>query len=98
VDILLSYNFGEERFRRHDPKNIAKENFNSMTLLYEYTTEFWKEEEVHQNDITYNKVIFNRWGLPKRRIADKEDAREVSRKEAERDEVERYSPISVSTH
>jgi hypothetical protein len=60
VDILLSYHFGEERFRRHDPKNIVKENFNSMRLPYEYTTEFWEEEEVHQNARTYDEVIFNK--------------------------------------
>jgi hypothetical protein len=30
VDVFLSYHFGEEIFRSHDPKNIAKENFHSM--------------------------------------------------------------------
>jgi hypothetical protein len=40
VDILLSYHSGEERFRRHDPKNIYNEHFNSMRLSYEYTIEF----------------------------------------------------------
>jgi hypothetical protein len=98
VDILLSYHFGEERFRRHDPKNIVKENFHRMRLPYEYTTEFWEEEEVHQNDKTYDEVIFNRWGQPKGRITDEEAAREETRKDAERDEAERSSPISVSTH
>jgi hypothetical protein len=27
VDTLLSYHFGEERFRRHDPKKVVKEHF-----------------------------------------------------------------------
>jgi hypothetical protein len=68
VDIFLSYHFGEERFRRHDPKNIVKEHFHSMRLPYEYTTEFWEEEGVHQNSRTYDEVIFNRRGQPKGRI------------------------------
>jgi hypothetical protein len=41
VDILLSYHFGEENFKRHDPNNIVKEHFHRMRLPYEYTTEFW---------------------------------------------------------
>jgi hypothetical protein len=43
---------------------------------------------------TYDEVIFNRWGQPKGRIADEESAREAAKKDAERDEAERYSPIS----
>jgi len=83
VDILLSYHFREERFKTHDPKNIFKENFNSMRLPYEYTTEFWKEEEVHQNSKTYNELIFNKSGQPKGRIVDEEVSREVVRKDEE---------------
>jgi hypothetical protein len=41
VDILLSYHFGEERFRRHDPMNVVREHFNSVRLPYEYTFEIW---------------------------------------------------------
>ena len=40
VDIFLSYHFGEEIFRRHDPNNIIKENFHNMRLPYEYTIKF----------------------------------------------------------
>jgi hypothetical protein len=43
VDVLLSYHSGEEILLRHDSKNILKENFYSMRLSYEYTTEFWEE-------------------------------------------------------
>jgi hypothetical protein len=83
VDILLSYHFGEESFRKHDPKNIIKEHFNRMRLPYEYTFEFWEEEEVHQNTRTYDEFIFNRRSQPKGRIDDEEAAREVTRKEVE---------------
>jgi hypothetical protein len=38
VDMLLSYHFGEERFRRHNPRNIVREHFNNVRLPYEYTT------------------------------------------------------------
>jgi hypothetical protein len=47
---------------------------------------------------TYDEVIFNRRGQPRGRIVDEEAAREMTRKDAERDEVERSSPISLSTH
>jgi hypothetical protein len=59
-----------------------------MRLSYEYTTEFWEEEEVHKNIRTYNEVIFNRRVQPKEKIVDKEVAREVTRKEAEQDEAD----------
>jgi hypothetical protein len=59
---MLSYHFGEERFRRHDPKGIVREHFNNIRLPYEYTTDLWEEEEVHQNSRTYDEVIFNRHG------------------------------------
>jgi hypothetical protein len=49
VNTLLSYHFGEERFRRHDPKGVVKDHFNKMGLPWEYTTETWDEEEVHHN-------------------------------------------------
>jgi hypothetical protein len=98
VDILLSYHFGEEIFMRHDPQNIVKDHFNSMRLLHEYTIEFWEEEEVHQNSKTYDEFIFNRRGHPKGRITDEEAARETNNKEAKQDEVERSSPIFVSTN
>jgi hypothetical protein len=35
VDILFSYHFGEERFKRHDHENIVKENLYIMRLSYE---------------------------------------------------------------
>jgi hypothetical protein len=38
VDILLSYHFGEERFRRHDPKKVIKEHFNKLGVPWEYTS------------------------------------------------------------
>jgi hypothetical protein len=98
VDVLLSYHFGEEILRRHDPKNIIKEQFHTMRLMCDYTTEFWEEERVHQNAKTYDEVIFNRWGQPKGRITDEEVVREEARKDAERDEAKRSFPISISTH
>jgi hypothetical protein len=98
VDILLSYHFGEERFKRHDPRNIVREHFNSVKHPYEYTTDIWEEDEVHQNAKTYDEVIFNRCGQPKRRIIDEEEVREVARKEAKQEEVGRSSSISISIH
>jgi hypothetical protein len=53
---------------------------------------------VHQNEKTYDEVISNRRGQPKGRIIDEEEAREVARKEEEKEEVGRTSPISISTH
>jgi hypothetical protein len=98
VDVLLYYKFGEARFRRHDPKNIVKDHFNRMRLSYEYTIEFLEEQVVHQNSKTCDEFIFKRRGQPKGRITDEKGAREVARKEAERDEDKRFSPIYFSTH
>jgi hypothetical protein len=58
VDILLSYKFGEERLRRHNPKKVVKEHFNKIGLPWEYTSENWEEEEVHCNVRTYDDVLF----------------------------------------
>jgi hypothetical protein len=98
VDILLYYHFGEEIFRRHDPRNIVREHFNSVKIPYEYTINFWKEEEMHQNERTYDEVISNMCGHPKGMIIDEEVAREVARKEAEQEEAKISSAISISTH
>jgi hypothetical protein len=38
VNTLLSYHFGEEWFRRHDPKNTMRDHFNKIGLPWEYTT------------------------------------------------------------
>jgi hypothetical protein len=43
VGILLSYNFREERFRRHDPKKVVKEHFNKLGVSWEYTSKVWEE-------------------------------------------------------
>jgi hypothetical protein len=48
VNTLLSYHFGEERFRRHDLKGVVKDHFNKVGFPWEYTTYVWEEEEVHQ--------------------------------------------------
>jgi hypothetical protein len=69
-----------------------------LRISYEYTIEFLEEEEVDKNSRTYDEVIFNRKGQPKGRIIEEEFAREASRKEAECDESERSSPISILTH
>ena len=58
VNDLMSYHFGEERFKRHDPKEVVKDHFNKMGLPWEYTTNIWDEEEVHQNACTYDDAIF----------------------------------------
>jgi len=67
---LLSFHFGEERSRRHDPKRVVKEHFNKVGLPWEYTTNVWEEEEVHRNARTYDKVSFKRQGMPLGRIVD----------------------------
>jgi hypothetical protein len=43
VNTFLSYHFGEERFRRHDPKEVIKEHFNKVGLPWEYTTKVWEK-------------------------------------------------------
>jgi hypothetical protein len=58
--MLLSYHFGEERFRRHDLKKVVKEHFNKLGVPWEYTSEVWEEEEVHCNARNYDEVIFKR--------------------------------------
>jgi hypothetical protein len=70
VNNLLSYHFGEERYKIHDPKNIVRDHFNKIGLPWEYTIDLWKEEEVHQNSWTYDEFIFNRRGQPRGRIVD----------------------------
>lgn len=47
VNTVLSYHFGEERYKRHDPKNIVRDHFDKIGLPWEYTTDIWEEEEVH---------------------------------------------------
>jgi hypothetical protein len=42
--------------------------------------DIWEEEEVHQNDQTYDNVTFQRHGQPKGRIAMK---REIEKKSKE---------------
>jgi hypothetical protein len=74
VDTLISYHFGEERFRRHDPKKIVKEHFNKLGVPWEYTSEVWEEEEVHCGARTYDEVITRRQGKPIGRIIDEEKA------------------------
>jgi hypothetical protein len=39
VNSLMFYHFGEERFKRHDPKEVVKYHFNKMGLPWEYTTD-----------------------------------------------------------
>jgi hypothetical protein len=60
VDILLSYHFGEEGFKRHDPKKVVKENLNKIGLPWEYTSEILEEEEVHNNTRNYYDTLFKR--------------------------------------
>jgi hypothetical protein len=72
VNTLLSFHFGEERFRRHDPKGVIKDHFNKVGFPWEYTTDIWEEEEIHRNVRTYNEVTFKRRGKPIIRIVDEE--------------------------
>jgi hypothetical protein len=67
---LLSFHFGEERFRRHKPKGVVKEHLNKLGMPWEYKTYVWEEEEVHLNTITYDKVFFKRQGMPLGRFVD----------------------------
>jgi len=60
IDTLLSYHFGEERFKRHDPKKVIKECFNKIGLPWEYTSEIWEEEEVHCDAKNYDEFLFKR--------------------------------------
>jgi hypothetical protein len=60
VDIILSYHFGEERFRRHDSKKVVKEHFNKLGVPWEYASEVWDEEEIHCNARAYDEVNFKR--------------------------------------
>jgi hypothetical protein len=60
VDVILSYHFIEERFRRYDPKMVVKEHFNKLGVPWEYTSKVWEEEEIHCNARTYDEVIFKR--------------------------------------
>jgi hypothetical protein len=91
VDILLLYHFREERFRRHDPKKVIKENFNKIGVPWEYTSEVWEEEEIHCNARNYDEVIFKRQGKPIGRIAYEEREREESRKKEEEEAMEKGS-------
>jgi hypothetical protein len=45
VNTLLSYHFEEERYKRHDPKNTVRENFNKIGLPWEYTTIFGRKKK-----------------------------------------------------
>jgi hypothetical protein len=52
-----------------------RDQFNKISLPWEYTIEIWEEEEVHQNAWTYDKVIINRSGHSRGIIADEEKDR-----------------------
>jgi hypothetical protein len=43
VDKFISYHFGEERFKRNDPKKVIEENFNKLGVPWEYTSKLWEE-------------------------------------------------------
>jgi hypothetical protein len=43
VNTLLFYHFGEEIFRRHDPKGVVKYYFYKIGLQLEYTIDIWGE-------------------------------------------------------
>jgi hypothetical protein len=60
VDTLLSFHFGEERFQRHDPKEVVKEYCSKHKHTWEYTSATWEEEEVHCGTQTYEEVISKR--------------------------------------
>jgi hypothetical protein len=57
---LLSYHFGEERFRRHKPNGVIKEHFNKVGFPWEYIIEVLEEEEIHRNARNYDEVTFKR--------------------------------------
>jgi hypothetical protein len=65
VNTIVSYHFEEERYRRHDPKNMVRELLNKICVPWEYTKGIWEDEEVHKNIQTYDKFIFNRHVQPK---------------------------------
>jgi hypothetical protein len=64
VDTLLSYGFGEECFRRHDPKKVVREHCIQNKYTWKYTSSFWEEEENHCGARTYDEVIARRQGQP----------------------------------
>jgi hypothetical protein len=64
VNTLLSYGFGEERFRRHDPKKVVREYCIQNKFTWEYTSTFWEEEENHCGAHSYDEVIARRQGQP----------------------------------
>jgi hypothetical protein len=39
VNTLISYHFGEEIFRRHDPKGVIIDYCNKIGIQWEYTTD-----------------------------------------------------------
>jgi hypothetical protein len=81
---------GRSRYVRHDPKNTVRENFNKISLPWEYTTDPWEEEEVHQSSQTYDDVTFNRHSQLRVTITDEEKAREEAQKKAEEEEAKQY--------
>jgi hypothetical protein len=64
VDTFISYHFREERFRRHDPKKVVKEQCKKYGAPWEYTLSIWEEEEIHSKEKTYDEVINLRQGKP----------------------------------
>jgi hypothetical protein len=64
VNTLLSYGFGEECFRRHDPKKVVREHCIQNKYTWQYTSIFWKDEEPHCGARTYDQVIARRQGQP----------------------------------
>jgi len=95
---LLSFHFGEDRFRRHNPKGVVKQHLNKLGLPWEYTTDVWEEEEVHLNTRTYDEVLFKRQGRPLGRIVDEDKELEEAIKKEEEEASERMSPTSASSH
>jgi hypothetical protein len=64
VNTLLSYGFGEERFRRHDPKKVVREYCIQNKFTWQYTSTFWEEEATHCGAHSYAEVIARRQGQP----------------------------------
>lgn len=96
MDTLISYHFGEERFRRHYPKKVVKEHFTKYIIPLEYTSATWEEAKVHYGAKKYNEVISKRQGKPIGRITDEERAHEEAKKKEEEETIVKLYAICTS--
>jgi hypothetical protein len=50
------YNFGEEIFKRHDPKKVIEYHIAHVSITWHYNHDEWEEEEVKKNSLSYEEV------------------------------------------